>query len=131
MIKFNHVYNVCGFMILMVGAFMTLPVQGGYALAQDAGIEFFNGIQDVPVMPGLIQMPDQAMVYDKAQGRIVMEFARLEDISQAQVRSYYTKVLPQFGWVRNGDDKYRRGSEELAITFEEEMFLKLVLQPAQ
>jgi hypothetical protein len=81
-----------------------------------AAEQFFAAIEDLPVMPGLEQVPGAGVSFDKPQGRIV-EAAASGDVSRAAVRAFYTAVLPQLGWDAAGDGRYLRDGERLVLSF--------------
>ena len=71
-------------------------------------------IEDLPLMPGLIEQDGAGLVFDKPEGRIVEAIAAGAGTPQA-VADYYSKVLPQLGWQRRSDGSYMRENERLAI----------------
>ncbi len=58
---------------------------------------FLSVIDDVPLMAGLREVPDAAVVFDKPEGRIV-EVQAAGTLEVAEVASFYRQALPQFGW---------------------------------
>lgn len=58
---------------------------------------FLSVIDDVPLMAGLNEVPDSAVVFDKPEGRIV-EVQATGALEVAEVTSFYRQALPQFGW---------------------------------
>jgi hypothetical protein len=71
-------------------------------------------IEDLPLMPGLVEQDGAGLVFDKPEGRIVEAVASGAGTPQA-VADYYAKVLPQLGWQRRSDGSYMRENERLAI----------------
>lgn len=80
---------------------------------------FFSVMQDVPLMPGLIELGDQAVVFDKPGGRFAESLADLGGQSAESVTSYYAQSLPQFGWAADGQNRFEREGEVLAFEFEQ------------
>lgn len=127
--------------ILCIYMFLTLlAVSGAPAYANGTGsfeassnsTLFFETLQDVPVMPGLTELEDYTLVFDKPEGRIIEMVARIEGASADDVREYYRRSLPQLGWVMASQDNYRRGAEHLSLNFEREkndLFLRMTVQP--
>ena len=77
-------------LIFLVALFLAFPVW-----AQS----FFAGLPDVPLMPGLVELEERALSFDKPEGRILVGVASVDDSLLAnQVQAYYAEVLPQFGW---------------------------------
>ena len=85
------------------------------ALAQS----YVSGIEDLPLMPGLVEQEGAGLVFDKPEGRIVEAVASGTGRAQA-VAEYYAKVLPQLGWQRAPDGNYTRENERLAIATRED-----------
>lgn len=93
---------------------------------------FFETLQDVPVMPGLTELEEFTLVFDKPEGRIIEMVARIDGASVHDVRDYYRLSLPQLGWNRASQDNYLRGEEHLSLNFEREQndsFLRMTVQP--
>ena len=90
----------------------------GPAMA-NGGSDFVAGIGDLPLMEGLIEDPDAAIIYDKPEGRIVEAVAH-GAIKAADVTSFYRTTLVQLGWQADGDGlSFSREGEVLTITVED------------
>jgi len=85
--------------------------KGGAAAAAES---FVAGFEDLPLMPGLTQITGQGVVFDTPSGRIVEAYAE-GPVAAAQVLSFYARTLPQLGWRRVRDSRYRREGEELSL----------------
>jgi hypothetical protein len=85
-----------------------------------AEASFFSGLPDVPVMPGMTELPADSVVFDKAEGRIVQAAASGQGIDEASVRGFYDETLPQFGWSKSGDGTYSRDDEMLEVAVDNE-----------
>lgn len=119
-------------LLALYGLFaVTLPVQ-----AQT----FLSAAPDIPLAPGLAEKVENALIFDKAQGRIVtMEamFAPAQDNDESSDKSsdnqnngdmvleFYSTVLPNLGWQRPTDGwespkrlTFARGNESLNIRIE-------------
>lgn len=81
-----------------------------------AGTAFLSVIDDVPLMPGLAERPDAAVVFDKPEGRIV-ETEAMGRLVRAEVLKFYAASLPQLGWRARGEGRFLRDREELALSF--------------
>ncbi len=90
--------------------------EGGQAPGGASGAtgSFLKGLDDLPLTPGLREIKDAGVVFDKPEGRIVEAFAE-GDLSVAKVRSFYATTLPQLGWRAEGAGRYRREGEVLNI----------------
>lgn len=84
------------------------------AVPAGAAERFFDGIDDLPVMPGLEQLPDAKVTFDKPEGRIV-EVAAQGPLTRDAVLDFYAAVLPQLGWRESGAGRYRREGERLVL----------------
>lgn len=91
--------------------------------------QFFETLYDVPVMQGLTEIPDMAMVFDKPNGRISQAGALMKGVSQESVKAFYTQTLPQLGWKINQSGIYTREGEKLTISFEGTEMVKLLVEP--
>jgi len=93
----------------------------GHPLAQD----FLSTVDDVPVMPGLTEMPEAGFVFDKPDGRIAEAAARGR-VTREAVLAFYGQTLPQLGWSRAAPDRFRRIDEGLVLSFAREGTLLVV-----
>ena len=59
---------------------------------------FVEGFTDLPLMPGLEQIPDASLAFDSASGRIIVAFAR-GPLPIAGIQSFYAETLGQLGWT--------------------------------
>lgn len=84
------------------------------ALARAQGA-FVAGIEDLPLMPGLVAQGD-ASVFDAPQGRVVEATAQGPQARTA-VLEFYARTLPQLGWRAEGDGRFAREGERLVIEF--------------
>ncbi len=87
---------------------------GGFATGGFATGGFVTGIEDVPLMAGLVDRPDAALVFDKPSGRIVEAYATGAS-SRAEVVAFYAETLPELGWRRTGELAFEREGEVLRI----------------
>jgi hypothetical protein len=75
---------------------------------------YVAGIPDLPLMPGLRELPDSGLVFDKPGGRIVEAFAEGTVTAQSVV-TFYDAALPQLGWQREAPGAYLREGERLNL----------------
>jgi hypothetical protein len=75
---------------------------------------FFREPADLPLMPGLHELTDEAIVFEYPEGRLVKVAARGILTAEA-VLAYYAAALPEFGWDVVARDKYRRDGERLSM----------------
>jgi len=90
------------------------PAPGARAGDQDPA--FVDGIEDLPLMPGLRERAERTLVFDTPQGRIVEAFAS-GTVAPGAVLDFYAETLPQLGWRRDGEALFRRAGEVLALEF--------------
>lgn len=83
-------------------------------------------------MPGLEELSEQTVVFDKPEGRITETVAAMDGVSPAQVQGYYESSLPSFGWAKISENSFVRGEERLSLLFEEidgHQFLRVMIAP--
>lgn len=68
---------------------------------------------DIPLMSGLVENADEAMVFDSPEGRIINAEAQGQ-ISAVKTFEYYRSVLPSLGWNINNDQLNGMTCEEPA-----------------
>ena len=92
---------------------MAMPLR-----AQDSG--FIEQVTDLPLMPGLSEVKDAGVIFDKPDGRIVEAYAE-GDVERDAVIGFYRDTLPQLGWTRasatGAAATFRREGENLALDF--------------
>jgi hypothetical protein len=82
---------------------------------------FLSGIEDLPLMPGLEEDIDSAVVFDSANGRYVEAFAQ-GAMSAKDLTIFYKSALPQLGWHKTGemtDFTFEREDEALLLDISE------------
>lgn len=94
-------------------AFCLAALLLGGARAADA---FFEGIDDLPLMPGLAERAGERATFDTPAGRIVARGAE-GAVSRDAVLRFYGETLPQLGWRPAGRDAFVRNGEKLQIEF--------------
>ena len=132
-------YRLC----ILALCLLSLPLNPHCAQAQTAAQQqaldanespaFFSAISDLPVMPGLTEMESDSSIYDVPEGRIVTLYARADNnISPEQIRAYYEKILPQFGWLKRQPDSYIREHETLGFSYQkadDSLVIEITLEP--
>jgi hypothetical protein len=80
---------------------------------------YFEALYDIPIMPGLEEMKDQAMLFDKPDGKIASVVAISKTLKPKEVDGFYNATLPPLGWEKMGPKSYIRGAEKLELRIEE------------
>ncbi len=128
--------NIKRHILLAALAVMALPCDSHVVFADDAvsAPQFFSSMQDVPLMPGLVEVEDRSFSFDKPEGQIIQVTALIDDnYTKENVLYFYNATLPQFGWGRVSDLRFFRQDEHLDISFEDEgaqRFVKINMKPA-
>ncbi len=83
--------------------------------------DFFDGFPDLPLMPGLTERPEAAVVFDHATGQVATAVAS-GPVEPAAIRQFYRRTLPPLGWVPEcaardcaPPDRYRREGQVLEL----------------
>lgn len=101
---------------LLFAAVLTLaPLAWGQA--DEGETAYFSEVPDLPVMPGLDEVRDAAVSFDKPGGRIVELYAQGAAEPEA-VLDFYRRTLPRLGWTASGPGTFVRDGEELEIGLE-------------
>ena len=120
---------------LAVGFLLALSALGAQgpapaALAGEAAA-FMAGVADLPLMPGLAEVPDAGVVFDKPAGRIVEAYAE-GAVSRAAVTAFYIRTLPNLGWRAKAEALFQREGELLRLGFmgdDGALVVRFTLQP--
>ena len=111
-----------GRLLIFLLAVSVLDPAASFAQEQASRVEqeqqFFETLNDVPLMPGLYEMLDESVVFDKPGGRIIESAAASEDLAAREIESFYQQTLPQLGWNQVGDDTFIRQDESLTLNVE-------------
>lgn len=79
---------------------------------------FLSVIEDIPVMPGLVEDETRAIVFDAAGGRLAETYAQGKLAAKA-VREFYGETLPALGWRGEADQRWVREGEVLSLEIKE------------
>ncbi|NQV84413.1 MAG: hypothetical protein HQ494_11400 [Rhodospirillales bacterium] len=88
---------------------------GFSASAQDVP-QFITVLDDLPLVPGLVEDTESGTVFDTARGRIVEVFAS-GALNKSRVLAFYDDTLPQLGWRRVASGVFQREGESLSLEF--------------
>lgn len=124
--------RLAGLAVTFLLALSALGAQGPApaALAEEAAA-FMAGVADLPLMPGLAEVPDAGVVFDKPAGRIVEAYAE-GAVSRAAVTAFYISTLPNLGWRAKAEALFQREGELLRLGFmgdDGALVVRFTLQP--
>jgi len=86
------------------------------ATAAWAAEAFVAGLEDVPLMPRLVEDTGQRLKFDSPGGRVVETLASGE-VARGDVLEFYARTLPELGWRPVSDGVWTREGERLRIEF--------------
>lgn len=88
-------------------------------VAMMAGAPLLEGF-DVPVMPGLAEVPEARVTFDKEEGSIV-ETVLEGQVEAGRAQTWYAASLSGLGWALESATAsrqvYRRGEDRLVIDY--------------
>lgn len=102
--------------------------------AQTTDVAFFETMLEIPVMPGLEEIPLRSFSFDKPEGEINEIVARMHDLGKQDVMTFYEAILPQFGWGKVSSTQFFRDSTLLDLSFENEQnqdFVRILIRPTR
>lgn len=99
--------------LAVLGLFLLLS---GPSFAEET--KFFSMLDDLPLMEGLYELPQDGLSFDKPEGRIVEVSAASESKNINEIRGFYASTLVELGWTAAGADTYVRDGERLVLRFE-------------
>ncbi len=108
----------------LFGVFFGLSILGG-AVAEE---RYLTALPDVPLAPGLREMTDAKLVFDKPEGRIV-QLAATPDAGHKggskALAEFYMRTLPNLGWQRTARQPltFIREGETLRIGFHDDLVI--------
>jgi hypothetical protein len=107
--------GLIGALALVLAALATPPA----SVPAHAADAFVVGMEDLPLMPGLVPVEGAGMAFDSPQGRIVEAYAKGR-AARNEVLDFYARTLPQLGWQALDRSAYRREGEVLRFELYEE-----------
>ncbi len=118
-------------LVLALGAlaFGVLPADRGARAEGHAA--YLAAVADLPLMPGLAELPGVGLVFDQPSGRIVEAYAQ-GAVSRAAVRAFYLDTLPNLGWRAKAEALFQREGEELRLDISGDdgaLVVRFTLQP--
>lgn len=95
-------------------ALVIAAILAALAAPAAAGAKFLSVIEDLPLMPGLVEDTASAMSFDGPTGRIVEAYAA-GGVDAGAIATFYSETLPQLGWRAGAAGEYGRDGEVLRI----------------
>lgn len=84
----------------------------------EAQNSFFETLYDIPIMEGLVENHEEAMTFDRPDGRISQAVAYSNTLKETDINTFYRQTLIQMGWFPESDSLYLRENEKLLISIE-------------
>lgn len=129
--KLRYSFRVLAAVAAVLGVLTSVATDE--AGAQSALSRFLDGMEDLPLMPGLVQEPSSIVVFESPYGRIVETYA--SGVASADgVAAFYAVTLPQLGWTAGAGGTYRREGEILTLEIVEEapaVTVRFIVSPPQ
>jgi len=101
---------------VLAGFLLVLSLVGA-PVASVAGEAFVSSVEDLPLMPGLLEDKPAGLTFDSAGGRIVEAYATGR-VEEDEVLQFYGETLPQLGWTAEASALFHRGGETLRLDFQ-------------
>lgn len=119
--------------IAVISLALTLSIFPELSHPVTAQKTFFSTVEDLPLMPGLSEVSEEAVFFDIIHGRIV-EVVAIGAMSSDKITEFYDMVLPQLGWGKLSEGKFSRAKETLQFwirTKGQENVLRISINPDQ
>ncbi len=118
------------FGVLMILAMVgTIPLKVSFAAENQVYLHY---LPDVPLQEGTSELVDEAVLFDKAEGRIIESVVDAGKTPEKQALNYYSEALPALGWTPAGGGVFVRNGEQLIVKWEKVptgAILRLSLSP--
>ena len=86
------------------------------SLSLQARSNFFNDLDDVPIMQGMTMIDNSNIIFDSPLGKFVELYAISNNTSQ-DIISFYRQALPELGWKEIKNNQFSRDNEQLTLDF--------------
>jgi hypothetical protein len=101
---------------LFIGLVLALHLISSAGHMSRAAGDFVTGFDDLPLMPGMIEIPETDVSFDTTAGRIVIAFVRTPTRAE-KIRHFYATTLSQLGWHQQSATAYAREGEVLSFDY--------------
>ena len=99
---------------LFFSVFLNVLIVAPASITAQQGARFLSVMEEMPLMPGLVEVKDAAVIFDGPSGRIIEAFV-VGSVQVDAIRAFYAAALPQLGWARQANGEYRRDAEILRV----------------
>ncbi len=99
---------------LVLASILSVVIVAPVSVTAQQAVRFLSVMEEMPLMPGLMEVTDEAVTFDGPSGRIIQAFAA-GNLQVDEVRAFYAAALPQLGWSRQANGEYRRDAEILRL----------------
>lgn len=99
--------------IITITGFLLLTALPAFA----AETVYSSVIDDLPLMQGMVEKPDDTIIFDKPGGRIA-EFSAETSAAPEAVKNFYQQALPPLGWQFRKTSTFIRDGETLKMDFD-------------
>ena len=107
----NKIIKVFNFLCFLFFLFFSMP------LISDDDIQFVLGINDLPILNKMKNMPESLVIFDTNEGRFIKtQISGKETVANAIL--YYNEILPNLGWKKIDNMKFKREKELLNIKYQ-------------
>lgn len=79
---------------------------------------YLRYLPDVPLMDKMTELPDQALIFDKGEGRVIESAVLAGALSEKEVLDFYNRSLPALGWKSAGPQRFLRNEDQLIVKWE-------------
>lgn len=77
---------------------------------------FVNGIEELPIITNMENMPESLIFFDTNKGRFVQSKI-IGDQGIGKIKDFYDNILPNLGWEKIDKNKFSRKSELMEIRY--------------
>jgi hypothetical protein len=115
---------------LLIALFVAV-VSGRPSAGGEGQSAFVIGIEDMPLMAGLIEDEEAGLIFDKPGGRLIEAYA-FGRLGADEVSEFYRTTLPALGWRHVDNLAFLREGEMLRIHLiagEDGLTVRFVLSP--
>jgi hypothetical protein len=83
---------------------------------------YLSVIDDIPVMPGLVEQVNESVIFEAASGRIVTAITsgtKRPGLDMGAALGFYAATLPALGWHAESPSRFTRDGEVMTLRVEQ------------